>query len=78
MGLSPEVLIYIQTVKDFMKVNEEAFNYFRLDKYSNEFYEELAVMSQENSDNGDEIPLTIPQFEELRGKILKNKFKQKS
>jgi hypothetical protein len=76
MKFSPEVLIYIQTVKKYFKSNKEARDYFINDYDEDQFYNILGEIAQKNlEDNGDAI-LTKEQFEFLRNKVL-NKEKQK-
>lgn len=67
MDLSPEVLIYIQTVKNFLSVNEEAKNYFLAEGVDEEtFFHHLAEISEKNYKSNGEVMLTRDQFELLR------------
>lgn len=66
MKYSPEVLIYIQTVKNFFKSNEMAREYYFIRFNEEEFYEEVAKISQSNFDKNGEVMLNLEQFESLR------------
>ena len=69
MGTAPEVLIYVQSVKEFFKKNEGAEKYF-LDGSNEElFFEHLTEISEKNyTDTGDPM-LNQEQFELLRKTI---------
>jgi hypothetical protein len=67
---SPEVLIYLQTVKTYLNNNEEAKNYFIGESDESFFYEHLTMISEKNfKTNGDPI-LNYDQFELLRKTLL--------
>ena len=68
--MSPEVLIYLQSVKNFLKTNEETRRYF-LDGVEEEiFYNEISEISQQNYDKDGEAMLTKEQFESIRKKLI--------
>lgn len=73
MTPSSDVLIYVQTVKNYFKTNKEASDYFYIETMEKEFFDELILVAQENFDKGDDPTLTIPQFEILKQKMLKIK-----
>jgi len=65
-NMSPEVLIYIQTVKKFFNTNEESKRYF-LDNGDEEiFFKYLEEIAQKNFDKNGEPMLSEVQFELLR------------
>lgn len=66
MDLSPEVLIYIQTVKNYFATNEEARNYFIGDSDYEMFFKHLGEISQKNFEKDGEVMLNKEQFELLR------------
>lgn len=69
--MSPEVLIYVQSIKKFFNTNIEAQKYFDLEGNEEKFFEYITEMSQKNFEEDGEPELTILQFEELRSKISK-------
>ena len=48
MKLSPDVLTYIQTVKNYLKKNEEARNYFLTGVDEDFFFQHLGEIAQKN------------------------------
>ena len=70
MNLSPEVLIYIQTVKSYFAKNNEAREYFLGNSDEELFYQHMAEISQKNFDKEGEVMLNKEQFELLRKTIL--------
>lgn len=66
---SPEVLIYIQTVKNFFKSNKEAREYFLSDSDEESFFKHLTEISQKNFEKDGEVMLSQTQFELLRKTI---------
>lgn len=66
MKYSPEVLIYLQTIKNFFENNEEVKEYFFTYYSENEFLEKVADISQNNFDKNGEVMLDKTQFESLR------------
>ena len=67
---SPEVLIYIQTVKHYFENNSEAREYFLGNANEELFYEHLSEISQKNFDKDGEVMLNKEQFEKLRNIVL--------
>jgi hypothetical protein len=63
---SPEVFIYLQTVKNYLKTNLEARNYFLGDSNEELFYRHLCEISQKNYEKNGEVMLNKEQFELLR------------
>jgi hypothetical protein len=77
-NLSPEVLIYIQTVKHYFETNKEAREYFLGNADEELFYKHLSEISQKNFEKDGEVMLNKEQFELLRKtvsvlKIVSNK-----
>lgn len=64
--LSPEVLIYIQSVKNYLQKNNEARQYFIADSNEEEFFKHLSEISQKNFNKNGEVMLDKEQFELLR------------
>lgn len=64
--MSPEVLIYIQTIKNFFENNEETKNYFIGESDEDLFFKHLGEISQKNYEKDNEPMLTQLQFEYLR------------
>jgi hypothetical protein len=77
MSFPPEVLIYLQTVKNFFKSNEEARNYFISDSDEEVFFKHLCEISQKNFEDNGEVMLNKEQFELLRRTILAITISQK-
>ena len=65
-NVSPEVLIYAQTVKHYFDNNVEAREYFIGDTDEELFFEHLKEISQKNFDKDGEVMLNREQFELLR------------
>jgi hypothetical protein len=63
---SPEVFIYLQTVKNYLKTNLEAREYFLGDSDEELFYKHLCEISQKNYEKNGEVMLDKDQFELLR------------
>ena len=70
MNLSPEVLIYIQTVKNYFNTNKEAHDYFLSNSDEILFFEHLAEISQKNYEKEGEVMLNKEQFDLLRKTII--------
>lgn len=68
--MSPEVLIYIQTVKNYFEKNEDARKYFLTDVKEDEFFHHLGEISQKNYEKEGEAMLTQAQLELLRRTLL--------
>lgn len=64
--LSPEVLMYIQTVKHYFQNNQEAHDYFLGNVDEEIFYKHLSEISQINFEKNGEVMLNKEQFESLR------------
>ena len=64
--LSPEVLIYIQSVKNYFQKNDEAIEYFIANSDEEQFFKHLSEISQKNFDKNGEVMLDKNQFELLR------------
>lgn len=62
----PEVLIYIQTVKTYLKNNTKAKDYFIGESDEQLFFEHLSEISQKNFESNGEVMLNKEQFELLR------------
>ena len=81
MDLSPEVLIYIQSVKSYFEINKEASEYFLSGSNEELFYKHLTEIAQKNFSKSGEAILNREQFELLRKTIAaisvisKTKFK---
>jgi hypothetical protein len=68
--MSPEVLIYIQTVKTYLNSNKEARDYFIGNSNEELFFEHLSIISEKNFDTNGEAMLNKEQFELLRKTLL--------
>jgi len=66
MDLSPEVLIYIQTVKNYLNTNEDAKKYFLSNGNEEFFFKHLSEISQKNFEKDGDVMLSKIQFELLR------------
>ena len=64
--LSPEVLIYVQSVKNYFQKNDEAREYFIANSNEEQFFKHLSEISQKNFDKNGEVMLDKTQFELLR------------
>ena len=69
-GFTPEVLIYIQSVKNYFSKNEQAKNYFLANVDDELFFTHLGKISQKNYEDNGEVMLNINQFELLRKTVL--------
>lgn len=67
---SPEVLIYIQNIKNYLNKNSKEKEYFIGESDENSFYNLLKDISQKNFETHGDPMLAIEQFELLR-KTLK-------
>lgn len=65
MDFSPEVLIYVQSVKKFLDTDEGAKNYF-INGDEDFFYKHLCEISQKNYNTSGMAELTQEQFELIR------------
>lgn len=66
MDLSPDVLTYIQTVKNFLNKNEEARKYFLNGIEEELFYNHLSEIAEKNFESFGEPQLSREQFDLLR------------
>lgn len=64
--MSPEVLIYVQKVKQYLENDEKARKYFLENIDEEMFYRHLIEISQKNFEKDGEPTLTQEQFELLR------------
>jgi hypothetical protein len=69
MSIPPEVLIYVQSVREYFKKSDEARNYFIGDSDEELFFEHLTEISQKNFEKNSEVMLDQIQFELLRKTI---------
>ena len=67
--MSPEVLMYIQTVKNFLKKNDASPKYFAVDRNEDVFFEYISELSQKNFEENENPQLTLEQFELLRKRM---------
>jgi hypothetical protein len=70
MDKSPEVLIYLQTVKNYIETNEEAKKYFIANDVESDFYELVIDIAQINFTKRGEPQLSKGQFELIRITLL--------
>ena len=68
--LPPEVLIYIQTVKNFFNKNEGTREYFLSQIDEDVFFKFLGDISKKNFEDNGEVMLTEIQFELLRKTLI--------
>jgi hypothetical protein len=68
--LPPEVLIYIQTVKNFFSKNEGTREYFLSQIDENIFFKYLGDISKKNFEENGEVMLSEVQFELLRKTLI--------
>jgi hypothetical protein len=67
--MDTEVLVYLQKVKNYLNINNEAKNYFIGNSDAEEFYKHLAIISEKNFEKNGQPELTQEQFELLRKTI---------
>jgi hypothetical protein len=70
MDYSPEVYIYLQTVKNFLNNSEEAWNYFLNNSDEELFYNHLCDIAQKNFEERGVATLDQNQFELLKNTII--------
>ena len=68
--LPPEVLIYIQTVKNFFKNNKGTRDYFLKQLNEDVFWKYLGNISKKNFEENGEVMLSEVQFELLRKTLI--------
>jgi hypothetical protein len=76
--MSPEVLIYIQKVKNYFENDQDAHNYFLMGIDEQKFFEELSKLASINITKKGDPSLTHDQFELVKTlcestKLLENK-----
>ena len=70
----PEVLIYIQTVKNFIENNSDTKKYLIGNSDEDLFYQYVAKLAQENFEKTGEVLLSEAQFELIRKTLLAKNF----
>ncbi len=70
MKHSPEVLIYLQTVKNYFLNNKEANSYFLSNLNEEEFFQHVLDVAENNFKKNGEPQLTREQFEFLRVSLI--------
>jgi hypothetical protein len=68
--ISPEVLIYLQTVKTYLNNSKDAKDYFIGESNEELFFQHLLEISQKNFDSSGEAMLNKEQFELLRKTVI--------
>ena len=68
-NISPEVLIYIQSVKNYFEINKEAREFFLSNSNEKLFYKHMTEIAQKNFEKNGEATLDREQFELLRRTI---------
>lgn len=66
MKLSSEVLIYVQTIKNYLETNQDANDYFLKNADYDLFFDNLAQISEINFQKTGEPQLSQQQFEFLK------------
>jgi hypothetical protein len=68
--IAPEVLIYIQNIKNYLTVDIEARQYFMGESNEEFFFNHLTEISQKNFESNGEAMLSREQFELLRKTLI--------
>jgi hypothetical protein len=68
-NVSPEVLIYLQTVKNYFEINKEAREFFLSNSDQELFYKHMSEIAQKNFEKNGDATLDREQFELLRKTI---------
>jgi len=68
-NVSPEVLIYLQTVKNYFEINKEAREFFLSNSDEELFYKHMSEIAQKNFEKNGDATLDREQFELLRKTI---------
>ncbi len=68
-NISPEVLIYLQTVKNYFEINKEAREFFLSNSDEELFYKHMSEIAQKNFEKNGDATLDREQFELLRKTI---------
>jgi len=69
-NVSPEVLIYLQSVKNYFETNKEAKEFFLSNSNEELFYKHMTEIAQKNFEKNGEATLDREQFELLRRTIV--------
>lgn len=69
-NFAPEVLIYLQTVKDFFTKDKEAKSYFIINDNEEFFFHHVQEISQKNFESFGEPSLSQMQFEFIRKTMI--------
>lgn len=67
--MSPEVLIYVKNVKNFLDNNAEAHDYFLNGIDETDFFSKVAESSQKNFEKNGDPMLMRNQFEEIKKQL---------
>jgi hypothetical protein len=67
---SPEVLIYIQSVKNFFNNDDQTKNYFIFEGNEDLFYNQMTQVCQMKFEKDGETMLTIEEFEIIRLMVI--------
>jgi hypothetical protein len=70
MSFSPEVLIYLQTLKNYFENNQEARSYFLSNVNKDEFFNLVGETAERNFKKNAEPQLTKEQLEFLRVSLM--------
>lgn len=70
MDFSPETLIYLQTIKNYLENNIEAKKYFLSNLNEDEFYNSVLKVAENNFKKTGEPQLTQEQLEFLRVSLM--------
>jgi len=70
MDFSPESLIYLQTIQNYFKNNEEVGKYFLSNVDENEFYNSILKVAENNFKKTGEPQLSQEQLEFLRMSLM--------
>ena len=69
--MSPEVLIYLQSIKKYFTSDTDAQEYFNIKGKEKEFFNNVSEISQKNFEENGEPELSPFQFEEIKNKMSK-------
>lgn len=70
MDIHPDILIYLQTVKNFFENNKEARTYFYVEYDMERFFNMVIDFSKKNLKEINDPKLTMEQFESIRNNIM--------
>jgi hypothetical protein len=68
--MDTEVLVYLQKIKNYLNTSADAKSYFIGEADVDEFYKELAIISNKNFETNGQPELTKEQFELLRVAVI--------